>query len=154
MFHDATLLRLRRQLEVVDLLTGGVDPGVLARRPPSGKWSAHQHLAHLARHHDVTLERVRRILAEESPRFERYSAEEDPRWPQWEALSHQEVTAKLRALRAELVELVAAQAPAAAQRPGIHPAMGALPLWQWIEFFLLHEAHHLLAVMQLTRGPR
>jgi hypothetical protein len=33
-------------------------------------------------------------------------------------------------------------------RIGMHTRLGELTLLQWLEFFLLHEAHHLLAVLQ------
>ena len=47
----------------------------------------HENLAHLARHHAVVLDRVRRVLAEDRPTLPRYAAEEDAEWPVWAALS-------------------------------------------------------------------
>jgi hypothetical protein len=35
-------------------------------------------------------------------------------------------------------------------RTGIHPKYGKLNIIDWTEFFLLHEAHHLFAIFQLT----
>jgi hypothetical protein len=32
-------------------------------------------------------------------------------------------------------------------RKGFHPSFGALTIPQWLEFFLLHEAHHLYTAM-------
>jgi hypothetical protein len=31
-------------------------------------------------------------------------------------------------------------------RAGTHPVLGALAIPEWLEFFLLHEAHHLYVV--------
>jgi hypothetical protein len=61
------------------------------------------------------------------------------------------VLARLRALRSELVQQVAQLTDADWSRIGLHSRFGALTLAQWLEFFLLHEAHHLLQVMQRVR---
>jgi hypothetical protein len=35
-------------------------------------------------------------------------------------------------------------------KTGTHPVYGNLNILKWIEFFLLHEAHHLLTIFQLA----
>ena len=35
-------------------------------------------------------------------------------------------------------------------KTGIHPAFGQMTLLQWLNFFLLHEAHHLFAIFKLA----
>jgi hypothetical protein len=37
-------------------------------------------------------------------------------------------------------------------RIGIHGVLGGMTIPEWIEFFLLHEAHHLYVAMQRARG--
>ncbi|HVR09884.1 MAG TPA: DinB family protein [Thermoanaerobaculia bacterium] len=152
MLPETTAVRLRTQLDTLPLLLAGVDDDALERRPAPGKWSAREQLAHLARHHEVTGERLRRILAEPEPSLPRYRAEEDPEWPRWAALPLAAVTAELAARRAGLVAAVAAIPPADLSRRGVHPVLGAMPIPLWLEFFLLHEAHHLFSTMQLVRA--
>jgi len=152
MLPETTAVRLRTQLDTLPLLLAGVDDDALERRPAPGKWSAREQLAHLARHHEVTGERLRRILAEPEPSLPRYRAEEDPEWPRWAALPLAAVTAELAARRAGLVAAVAAIPPADLSRRGVHPLLGPMPIPLWLEFFLLHEAHHLFATMQLVRA--
>ena len=118
-------------------------------RPVSGKWSAHENLAHLARHHDIFLKRLQRILTESAPRLEQYRAEEDLSWPEWSALSAEEVLNRLGTLRRDIVSVVNRLSAAEMSRVGIHPLFGEMSLGMWIEFFLLHEAHHLYIVMTL-----
>jgi hypothetical protein len=36
-------------------------------------------------------------------------------------------------------------------RTGVHPKFGEMSLSLWLEFFLVHEAHHLYAVLQMVR---
>jgi DinB family protein len=158
MLPETTAVRLRTQLDVLPLILagaagdGGVDAAAAEWRPAPGKWSAREQLAHLARHHEVTAERLRLILAEPEPALPRYRAEEDPEWPRWAALPLGTITSELTARRAELVASVAAIPPADLARRGVHPVLGAMPIPLWLEFFLLHEAHHLFVTMQLMRS--
>jgi uncharacterized damage-inducible protein DinB len=147
MLSPSTLVRLETQLDVIPLLLTGATPeGVLAR-PASGQWSAHENLAHLARHHAVFLERLRRILGESAPPLGQYRAEEDAAWPEWSCLSTEEVLNRLQALRADIIRVCKGLSQADASRVGVHPLFGDMSLARWVEFFLLHEAHHLYVVM-------
>jgi len=143
--------RLRTQLECLPTLLAGTAEAALQRRPIADKWSAKENLAHLARYHEVFLERMRRILNEDQPLLERYRAEDDPRWPQWAALPPAEVWGRLRHLRGQLLVEVEGLSDDDIGRIGRHARFGPMTLALWLEFFLLHEAHHLLAVMQRVR---
>lgn len=147
MLTQSTLLRLETQLEVIPLLLTGAASEAIMARPASGQWSAHENLAHLARHHDVFLERLHRILGESAPQLGRYRAEEDSAWPEWSCLSVEEVLIRLKVLRGEIIRLVKGLSQAEESRVGIHPLFGEMSLALWVEFFLLHEAHHLYVVM-------
>ena len=147
MLTQSTLVRVETQVEAIPLLLSGATSEALMARPVSGQWSAHENLAHLARHHEVFLERLHRILAESAPQLGRYSAEEDSAWPEWSSLSVEEVLIRLKALRGEIISLVRGLSQAEAIRVGIHPLFGEMSLALWVEFFLLHEAHHLYVVM-------
>jgi hypothetical protein len=144
--------RLATQLECLPALLEGAAPGALERRTRSGKWSVRENLAHLARHHEVVLDRVRKVLTEDRPRLPRYAAEEDAEWPAWVALPMDEVLARLSALRTELTALVVGLDEEQLGRTAVHPTLGEMALPLWIEFFLLHEAHHLYVVMKRARG--
>ena len=144
--------RLATQLDVLPALLEGLALEALQCRTRSGKWSVHENLAHLARHHAVVLDRVRKILGEDKPTLPRYAAEEDGDWPEWAALSTHDVLARLRDLRTELTVVVSPLPDEALARSGVHPSLGEMALPLWIEFFLLHEAHHLYLVMKRARG--
>jgi hypothetical protein len=144
--------RLASQLDCLPALLEGVRPEALVRRTRSGKWSVHENLAHLARHHEVFQERVRTVLAQDRPTLARYAAEEDPEWAAWAALTPDEVITRLTARRAELIATFRRLSEADLTRRAIHAALGEMPLTLWLEFFLLHEAHHLYVVMKRARG--
>jgi hypothetical protein len=152
MLPESTQRRLEQQLDCIPILLRGISPEQLQQRSATGKWSAAENLAHLARYHEVFLERVDRIAAEDRPVFSRYKAEDDPAWPSYAVLAANESMARLLRSRSQLNAHIQQLPAHAFDRTGIHPVFGEMPLLLWIEFFLLHEAHHLLAVLQRVRG--
>jgi hypothetical protein len=62
-----------------------------------------------------------------------------------------EVMRKLKALRGELIKAVTHLPPDQLDRIGVHPILGDMTVPLWIEFFLLHEAHHLYVLMGRVR---
>lgn len=153
MTNSARLQRCETQLQdfLAEALRGmAVDS--LARATVAGKWSAHHQLAHLARYHQIFLERIERILTEQAPEFPRYRAEEDAEWPRWSALPAEQVLARLSSLRIKLMARLRSLSDEDFQRTGVHPKFGEMNLSLWLEFFLVHEAHHLYALLQLVRS--
>jgi len=130
----------------------GVSVESLRAKAVPGKWSAHEQLAHLARYHQIFLQRIERILAEQSPEFSRYRAEDDPEWPAWSGLPTQQVLARLSSMRAKLMARLHSLSEEDFERTAVHPRFSAMSLSLWLEFFLVHEAHHLYVVLQLVRS--
>jgi hypothetical protein len=151
---ESTAARLRLQLDALSAILSGVPPDALTRRPAAGEWSALENLAHVARHHEVLVSRVGRILREAAPDLGRYRAEDDPEWPGWVGLPSDEVLGQLRDRRRRLIQLMEGLAPGELGRVGVHPVFGPMPVPLWLEHFLLHEAHHLYVVMGLVRRLR
>ena len=144
--------RLATQLESLKLVLGNATPAELKAHPKSGKWSAHENLAHLVQHHRATMARIRRILEEDCPELPSYSAEKDPDWPALSAESTEEVLHELWTARQEMIVLTADLSLEQLSRIGIHPAFGPITLARWLVFFLIHEAHHLYVIMNRARG--
>ena len=149
--HPSRLARCETQLN--DFLAEalrGVPVETLATAVP-GKWSAHDNLAHLARYHQIFLDRVARILNEETPVFDRYRAEDDHDWQAWVALPTPQVLTRLSSMRTKLMARLRSLNEDDFNRTGVHPKFGAMTLSLWLEFFLVHEAHHLYVVLGLVR---
>jgi uncharacterized damage-inducible protein DinB len=130
----------------------GVSVDTLSANVVPGKWSAHEQLAHLARYHQIFLQRIDRILAEQAPEFSRYRAEDDPEWPAWRDLSTQQLLVRISSMRGKLMARLRSLTEEDFARTGMHPKFGEMSLSLWLEFFLVHEAHHLYAVLQLVRS--
>lgn len=149
--------RLAHQLASFRTWIASADPRDLAWTPPSGKWSALRNLAHVGRHHEIMRERLDRVLAEDHPTFPRYRETDDPAWAEWEALPADDVLRRLQERRDGLVSWVSALTPAQLARTGEHASFGPMNVPRWLEFFLVHEAHHLYVVLQRlaeARGAR
>jgi hypothetical protein len=143
-----TLNRLEMQLEMLPTILEGVSAGIADRRPDDGGWSVKENLAHLARHAQVFLERMNQILREDKSNVGTYRAEHDPQWALWINLSLDEILVRLRDSRARLVCWAKSISDEQTKRTGIHPLLGEMEIGRWVEFFLLHEAHHLYYAMR------
>ena len=138
-----TRQRLATQLDVLRMFLEGPSAAYAEIAPEDGGWSAKENVAHLARHALVFLGRLDRILKEDRPDLGTYRPEKDPEWPVWRALPLDEALRRLQATRAQLLEWVEALSDEQAEQIGIHPQFGEWTIERWLEFFLLHEAHHL-----------
>lgn len=147
MIPPSLLGRLQGQLDALGPILRGAAEGDLTSRPAGAQWSAHENLAHLCRVQEMLFVRLERILEEDRPELQRYRAEEDPDWPAWAALSPGEALERLVGRRADLVARVLGLGPDEARRTGLHSRFGEMDIAAWIEFFLVHEAHHLYIVM-------
>jgi uncharacterized damage-inducible protein DinB len=139
----STRIRLAAQLDALAIIQDGSNTGFAEIRPADGGWSAKENVAHLARHAHVYLERLERILHEERPHLGNYRPDQDPEWTSWRSLPLDEALRRLRSTRARLIAWVDALSDEQARRVGIHPLLGEMDVGRWLEFFLLHEAHHL-----------
>jgi uncharacterized damage-inducible protein DinB len=147
MISRSTRVRLDTQLAALQAILAGSTAETVAMRSASGAWSAHEHLAHLARYHAVFFDRLHQVVAEDIPQFARYRAEDDPEWRAWSVLPTKEAIARLTELRARIVEWIAALSDADAERCGVHPLFGTQSIGDMLDFFLLHEGHHLYVMM-------
>lgn len=58
----------------------------------------------------------------------------------------------LTTCRKTLLQRVVSCADEDFARVGLHPAFGALTLAEWLDFFLIHEAHRLYVAMTRARS--
>ncbi len=135
----------------MSIALNGVSMETLNAQPVPGKWSAHEQLAHVARYHQIFLQRIDRILAEQAPEFPRYRAEDDPDWPAWASLPTPQLLLRISSMRAKMMARLRSLSEEDFERTGVHPKFGAMSLALWLEFFLVHEAHHLYVVLQSVR---
>ncbi|WP_337868607.1 DinB family protein [Meiothermus sp.] len=151
---NTLLTRLELSLSGLPEVLGQATPDQLRQRSLPDKWSAHENFAHLAHFTLVTQDRMARILQEEAPLIERLKPDTEPAFLLLVERSPEEVLNQLKELRAQLNQQVAALSEAQLERIGIHSAAGPMPLREWLELFLVHEAHHLYLAFWRIREVR
>lgn len=138
----ALIGRLQLQLGGFLRRLAGIDEARWRWRPSPATWSAIENVAHVARHLDVFLQRIDRLVAERAISVVPYDAALDPDWEAWRGLSVPATLDRLRSLHERLEARVRTLTPDDWTTCGTHARMGRLTLDEWVEFVLLHEAHH------------
>jgi uncharacterized damage-inducible protein DinB len=134
---------------LLDLIDGLTDEQI--RRPINpGKWSIFETIVHLATYQHTIITRLKRILDGQNPVFERYTAEADPLFHDNCSKSSREVMQDLLTTRKEMAAEILVFKESDFKKTGEHPAYGTMNIIQWLNFFLLHEAHHLFAIFKMA----
>jgi len=134
---------------LIDIIDGLSDEEI--RRPVhTGKWSIFENIVHLATYQHVFIHRIKLILENTQPAFERYTAESDPAFYDNCTRSTREIMQNLLTTRKEMCAGILTFADADMEKSGSHPLYGPLNLIQWLNFFLLHEAHHLFTIFKMA----
>ena len=141
--------RLHYQHKVlVDIIDGLTDEQI-RRNIIAGKWSIFETIVHLQTYQHTFIDRVKQILENESPVFPRYTAESDPLFLDNCSKSSREILQDLLSIRKDMTAEMVNFKPADLAKTGTHPHFGTMNLLQWMNFFLLHEAHHLFSIFKL-----
>jgi uncharacterized damage-inducible protein DinB len=138
---------------LIDLIDGLNDEQV--RRPiVPGKWSIFENIVHLQTYQHTFISRVKQILEEDNPFFPRYTAESDPLFYDNCGLSSREIMQDMLTTRKEMSAGILSFKESDLERTAVHPTYGKMNLVQWLNFFLLHEAHHLFTIFKLAATLR
>lgn len=132
----------------MDLIEGLSDEQI-RRQVITGKWSVFENIVHLATYQHEFMQRVQRILLKENPQFDRYIAESDPLFHDNCSRSTREIMQDMITTRREIIAKTLSLKDEDIMRAGGHPVFGNLNITQWLNFFLLHEAHHLFTIFKL-----
>lgn len=142
--------RLQYQHKSLVDMIDGLSEEQVRRQVNPGKWSIFENIVHLQTYQHTFTKRVRQILEGNTPSFERYTAESDPLFLDNCHKTFREVMQDFIALRKEISGGILSLPETDHAKKGVHPAFGEMTLLQWINFFLLHEAHHLFAVFKMA----
>ena len=141
--------KLKHQYNYLHQLIAELSDAFIKTSFNDGKWSIHEHIAHLGRYHEIFLQRLEQILKGHSPTFERYIAENDIIYSSWVELDTNEIIKKTQQLRDEIFKRIDVLNEAEKLRTGVHPKLGNLDIFKWVDFFLLHETHHFYKIFWL-----
>ena len=134
---------------LLDILDGLTDEHIRLQLNP-GKWSIFENIVHLQTYQHAFISRIRKILDEETPVFTAYAAEADPLFHDNCSKSSREVMQDLLTIRKELSNGILSFRESDLVKQGSHPVYGKMNLLEWLNFFLLHEAHHLFTIFKMS----
>ena len=132
-------------------LLASVPAGDVKRRPPSGKWSAHEHACHVAVMEPMWDGRVTRILEEETPAIVSYEPDDDVP----DRLLNMDLVRALATFadqRAQLVRRLEALPAAAWQRRATHTSHARYSLFLMCRHMALHDAIHAYRIEESALG--
>jgi uncharacterized damage-inducible protein DinB len=110
-------------------------------RPPSGKWSAREIVAHLADCELVFSFRLRQTLADEHPTIQPFDQD---RWAaRYANLDMASALRLFEAARNWNLLLLSGVSEADRTRPITHPERGTMTLWTTVETMAGHDINHL-----------
>jgi uncharacterized damage-inducible protein DinB len=116
-----------------------------------GKWSMWQNAVHIFSYQLIFLKRMKKILAEEIPSFERFVPDNDKYFLEYEKFDKKTLIEKGIENREEINQFLISLDETQLQRSSLHQQFGNNNIETWTEFFLLHEAHHLFTFFKLKR---
>jgi uncharacterized damage-inducible protein DinB len=148
----ATRLQYQHK-SLIELIDGLTDEQVRRQVIP-GKWSIYENIVHLQTYQHVFIDRIKKILEENNPTFPRYTAEADPLFHDNCGRSSREIMQDMLTTRKEMTAGIFSLQDADIEKTAVHPAYGQMHLVQWLNFFLLHEAHHLFTIFMLAAELR
>ncbi len=146
---DAVIEALERAPGVVVPLVREMPERLRKRRPPSGKWSAHEHACHLAVVHDLFFKRLDQILASPRPIIRPYDpGTQDPE----DALLRRDLEADLAAYasdRERLVRRLRQLSPSDWQRTAEHGEYSHYSVFIMFRHLALHDFFHSYRIEEL-----
>jgi hypothetical protein len=145
--HLSTRLQYQHK-STVDLMDG-LSIEMIRRQIIPGKWSIYEHIVHLQTYQHHFFYRIKQILENDNPVFEKYTAEADPLFLENCGKTTREIMHDMITVRKEIATAMLVYPESVLNRKGIHPHFGPMTLLQWVDFFCLHEAHHLFAIFKL-----
>jgi uncharacterized damage-inducible protein DinB len=142
--------RLQYQHKALVDMIDGLSDEMIRRQVIPGKWSIFENIVHLQTYQHVFCSRMKKILEENNPSFPRYSADADPEFLDNCGKTIREIMGDMITIRKEMSTGRLSLKESDLDRTGTHPVFGSMTIAQWLNFFLLHEAHHLFTIFKLA----
>jgi len=140
---------LERAPGIVIPLVRDVPESVLKRRPPSGKWSAHEHACHLAALHPLFFERLDHILETSSPVIAPYDPGSQDADDALLRLDLDESLAAYARDRARLVKRLRELTPAEWSKTAQHAEYNQYSVFIMFRHLALHDFLHSYRIEEL-----
>jgi uncharacterized damage-inducible protein DinB len=145
---------LDNQHLMLDDLLENINKNIFTNKPENGKWSVFENLAHLGRYNEVFLGRMQEIQHKNNPAFERYVADNEEGFIEWCSRPFDLIFADFHSSRETIINFFEFLSDEQLKKTGTHPKFGELTATEWLQFYLLHEAHHLFTIFKLVHEKK
>lgn len=149
---EAAVSLLGKTPQLLETLLGDLPADVLDWKPKPERWSVCEILAHLAALEQVYAERVRRIMAEDSPRLAKYDLDGAKARQEYSRGAADENLEHFARLRRASLALLAGLPPSACARTAIHSELGVITLAHLLNEWANHDLGHLRQIEELYRA--
>jgi uncharacterized damage-inducible protein DinB len=143
--------RLHSQHLAIKEIIKRLDEKLINESHETGKWSIQENLVHIVSYHQVLLMRLDKIINSDNPYFDRYTSEGDSNFDKMKKLNSEELLIHLEEERKKITDFIFSLSNNELQKSGTHQKFGKMDVVEWIEFFLLHEAHHIYTIFKISR---
>lgn len=141
--------RLQYQHKSLIDLIDGLSDELIRQQVIPGKWSVFENIVHLQTYQHVFFDRIKKMREENNPVFSRYLADQDPLFIENCSKTSREIMGDMITTRKEMSTGRLSIKDNDLEKTGTHPLFGTMNISQWLNFFLLHEAHHLFTIFKL-----
>jgi uncharacterized damage-inducible protein DinB len=141
---------LDRAPSIVIPLVRQASPAIVKTRPPSGKWSIHEHACHLADVHTLFVRRLDVMLAEDDPVIRSYDPGRDDQDDRLLREELDEALERFTSDRARLVERLRRLTPAEWARTARHDEYNSYSVATMFRHLTLHDFFHAYRIEELV----
>ena len=134
---------------IVIPLVRQADPAIVKRRPPSGKWSIHEHACHLAEVHPMMFRRLERMLAEDHPAIKSYDPGRDDPPDALLLVDLDSALGRFAKDRARLVERLRRLRPEDWDRTAAHDEYNSYSIFTMFRHLAFHDFFHAYRIEEL-----
>ena len=143
---------LAKTPQLLETLLGNLPQHLLHWKPKQDRWSISEVLAHLTALEQVYSERVRRMVAEDSPPITKYDLAGASASGEYSRGSGRENLEHFTRSRRSSLAILTALPPSAGARTGVHSELGVITLAQMLNEWANHDLGHLRQIAELYRA--
>jgi uncharacterized damage-inducible protein DinB len=125
------------------------DPAIVKCRPPSGKWSIHEHACHVASVHPMFFERLDLMLSQDDPVIRSYDPGRDDPEEALLRVNLDEALTRFERDRALLVDRLRRLPSDAWRRTGRHDEYNSYSVTTMFRHVVLHDFFHAYRIEEL-----
>jgi uncharacterized damage-inducible protein DinB len=140
---------LQRAPGIVIPMVRQADPAVLKRRPPSGKWSIHEHACHLAEVNPRFLQRLNLMLTQDNPAIQSYDPGRDDAADALLGVDLHDALERFARDRATMVTKLRGLGPRDWARTGEHDEYNSYSVLTMFRHLALHDFFHAYRIEEL-----